>query len=122
MTSSNTCRAAAMAAAMPAANRTEQCSAIAAVLIEHGHSMMDLSVGARLGENAGWPAARVAALREERDAMVGAIGLTAAEHDALLSTMERPRPVVDAKYEHAKPYSREDAAFDRAFERKHTGE
>ena len=55
-------------------------------------------------------------------AMVGAIGLTAAEHDALLSTMERPRPVVDAKYEHAKPYSREDAAFDRAFERKHTGE
>lgn len=56
-------------------------------------------------------------------AQVGPIGLSRPELDALtLAWRGPPPPPVDAKYEHAKPYTREDAAWDRGFERKHHGE
>jgi hypothetical protein len=51
------------------ANRQQVCSAIAEVLTTKGTSLVDLSVGIAVAEYAGWPAERVAALRQERDAM-----------------------------------------------------
>jgi hypothetical protein len=51
------------------ANRQQTCSALADVLVKRGTTMLDLSVGVVVGERAGWPAERVQAVRDERDAM-----------------------------------------------------
>ena len=56
-------------------------------------------------------------------AQIGAIGLTSEELDAIELGWRGPPPApVEAKYERAKSYTAEDAAWDRGFERKHTGE
>lgn len=48
--------------------RRELCTGIARVLTEHGSSMMELSLGASIGESAGWPQEEIRALRERYDA------------------------------------------------------
>lgn len=56
-------------------------------------------------------------------ALLGQIGLTADEHAQIVNAMRPAEPVpVDSKYEHARPYTAEDRAWDRGFERKHYGE
>ena len=54
---------------------------------------------------------------------MGPIGLTMEEHRAIDLARRGPEPKpVDAKYEHARPYTDEDRAWDRGFEKKHHGE
>lgn len=50
-------------------NRQQICSAVAEVLSSKGTNLMDLGFGTTIGQRAGWPAERVAALREEHDAL-----------------------------------------------------
>jgi len=49
------------------------CSALAELMVSKGTTVVDLSVGTNLGERLGWPKPRVEALRQERDALMGAI-------------------------------------------------
>ena len=53
-------------------NLQRQCSALAELLVNKGTTLLDLGKGASLGARAGWPADRVAALTEERDALLQA--------------------------------------------------
>lgn len=50
-----------------------QCGTLAELLVEKGTTLLDFAVGTSIGERAGWPATRVASLREERAALMGAI-------------------------------------------------
>ena len=51
------------------ANRRQQCEAIAQMLVEHSDTQLVHVIGIRIGQNAGWPAERVAALRAEHKAL-----------------------------------------------------
>ena len=51
------------------ANRQQLCSGVAEVLARRGGTAAEVAVGASIGERAGWPAERVAAVAEERDAL-----------------------------------------------------
>jgi len=51
--------------------RRTQCDRLATVLVEADSTMLGLLMGARLGERVGWPAQRVAALKEQLDAING---------------------------------------------------
>ena len=53
-------------------SRKQLCSGIGNVLVEHDTSLIGFAVGTGIGERAGWPADRVARLREEREAMQAA--------------------------------------------------
>lgn len=73
-------------------NAANECSAIGEMLAERGRTIMDLSVGLRLGERFGWPAERVAEVRKMRDSLL--IDLPSAtsdrwscDHLRVLSTM-----------------------------------
>jgi hypothetical protein len=57
------------AAAMTDPSRRRTCDGLATLLTERGDSLLELSLGIAIGERAGWTAERVAALREQRDAM-----------------------------------------------------
>ena len=46
-----------------------RCSALATVLVEHSDALLGHGLGTRIAERAGWPAARLAALRAERERM-----------------------------------------------------
>jgi hypothetical protein len=46
----------------------DQCGALAETLVAKANTLLDFGVGVRIGERAGWPAARVAGLLERRDA------------------------------------------------------
>lgn len=52
------------------ANRQQVCSAMAEVLVYKGSSLMDVALGASIGQRAGWPAERLAAVHDERDALL----------------------------------------------------
>jgi hypothetical protein len=47
----------------------DQCEALAELLVDHGTNLLDVSSGRTLGQRVGWPAARVAQLAQERDAL-----------------------------------------------------
>ena len=64
---SQSCSAASMA---DATIRTE-CAALAELMVSKGTTFLDVSVGAIIGARAGWPARRVAALKERLDAFQG---------------------------------------------------
>lgn len=49
-------------------NRMQTCLALAEVLSTQGSGLMDLSMGIEIGQRAGWPAERVKASLDERDA------------------------------------------------------
>ncbi|MBL0727703.1 hypothetical protein [Piscinibacter sp. HJYY11] len=51
------------------ANRQQVCAAVAEVLTRRGSTHAEASLGISIGERAGWPAERVAAAGEERDAL-----------------------------------------------------
>lgn len=51
-------------------NRQQVCSAMAEVLVHKGSSLMDVALGTSIGQRAGWPAERLAALQDERDALL----------------------------------------------------
>jgi hypothetical protein len=51
------------------ATRRQVCGDLAAVLADHGTTLLELSIGTRLGVRMGWPADRVAALRNRTDAI-----------------------------------------------------
>jgi hypothetical protein len=51
------------------ANRQQLCSGVAEVLARRGGTAAEVALGASIGERAGWPAERVAAAAEERDAL-----------------------------------------------------
>ncbi|MBX3621874.1 MAG: hypothetical protein KF891_18030 [Rhizobacter sp.] len=51
------------------ANRQQVCAAVAEVLATRGSTLVEASLGATLGQRVGWPAERVAAAADERDAM-----------------------------------------------------
>jgi len=51
------------------ANRTQICGDLAAMLIERGRSEIDGHFGTRIGEQLGWSAPRLAALRDAAEAM-----------------------------------------------------
>ncbi len=51
------------------ANRQQVCITVADVLNQRGSTQAEAALGASIGERAGWPAERVAAAREERDAL-----------------------------------------------------
>lgn len=50
-----------------------QCAALAEMMVAKATTLDDLGMGARVGALAGWPAARVAAVIEERDALEQAL-------------------------------------------------
>ncbi len=50
-----------------------QCAALAEMMVAKATTLDDLGMGARVGALAGWPAARVAAIIEERDALLQAL-------------------------------------------------
>lgn len=52
------------------ANRQQVCSAMAEVLVYKGSSLMDVALGTSIGQRAGWTAERLAALQDERDALL----------------------------------------------------
>lgn len=56
-------------AAVVDANRRALCGDIARLLVEQGDTLITWSIGIRLGEWAGWPAARIDALRAEQRAL-----------------------------------------------------
>lgn len=51
------------------ANRQQTCADVAEVLVNKGSSLVDVALGASIGQRVGWPAERVAALQDERDAI-----------------------------------------------------
>jgi hypothetical protein len=51
------------------ANRQQVCAAVAEVLSRRGSTRAEAALAASIGERAGWPAERVAAAGEERDAL-----------------------------------------------------
>jgi hypothetical protein len=51
------------------ANRQQVCAAVAEVLARRGSTTAEAALAASIGERAGWPAERVAAAAEERDAL-----------------------------------------------------
>ena len=52
------------------ANRQQVCSAMAEVLVNKGSSLMDVALGASVGQRVGWPAERLSAVHDERDALM----------------------------------------------------
>ncbi len=50
----------------------DQCGALAETLVAKANTLLDFGIGVRIGERAGWPAARVAELLERRDAWLQA--------------------------------------------------
>jgi hypothetical protein len=54
----------------------QQCAALAELLVARGKDLIDLSIGTRIGERAGWAAPRAAHLRQEMNAMMQAIAQT----------------------------------------------
>lgn len=59
------------------ANRRQVCDRLAHQLVDHGRTLMDLTIGGMLGKRAGWPPERLAALRTE------VAGLSAAAADSM---------------------------------------
>jgi len=55
------------------ANRQQVCSDLAELLARRSTSLLDMSLGQSLGERAGWPAERVQAVHQERDAFAQAM-------------------------------------------------
>ncbi len=53
------------------ANRRQACAGAAEVLTQRSATLFDVAMGTRIGERAGWPAERVQALQDERDAALG---------------------------------------------------
>lgn len=51
------------------ANRAQVCTGVAELLSRRGSTLAEASLGVRIGERVGWPAERVAAASEERDAL-----------------------------------------------------
>lgn len=51
------------------ANRQQTCADVAEVLVNKGSSLLDVSLGASIGRRVGWPAERLSALQDERDAI-----------------------------------------------------
>jgi hypothetical protein len=58
------------AAVLRDVNRRQTCEALAALFVERGDSLVELALGRAIGERLGWPAERLAALRDERDALL----------------------------------------------------
>jgi hypothetical protein len=46
------------------------CGALAELLVSHGTTLIDLSVGASIGSHVGWPSERLDPLRQERNALM----------------------------------------------------
>jgi hypothetical protein len=59
------------AASMADATIRSECGALAELMVSKGTTFLDVSVGAAIGARAGWPAQRVAALKERLDAFRG---------------------------------------------------
>jgi hypothetical protein len=57
------------AAAQADPNRVQTCSDLAAVLIEHGRTELEVSIGGKVAESVGGTDPRLSALRDEADAM-----------------------------------------------------
>ena len=51
------------------ANRRQTCAALAELLVGHGHSFIDLAIGRRIGESAGWTPERVERVSARLDAL-----------------------------------------------------
>lgn len=51
----------------------QQCDAVAELLVSKGTTLLDLGMGAAIGSRVGWAKVRVAALAEERDALMQSI-------------------------------------------------
>jgi hypothetical protein len=51
----------------------ERCAALAELMVAQGTSLLDLAIGANIGARAGWPAQRIADLKQERSALMQAI-------------------------------------------------
>ena len=60
-----------------------QCDQIAGLMVDKGDTLLAHGVGLRLGERAGWPAARVAAARAEMNAAYAAPGILPADDQPL---------------------------------------
>ncbi len=48
----------------------QNCEALADLLISHGTTLIDLSIGASIGSNLGWPSERLKHLSQERNALM----------------------------------------------------
>jgi len=73
------------------ANRAQTCEAVAHLLVERDQSALGNMIGLRLGENLGWPAAKVQDMRTEfQAALMAAPGLSMAT-DKPVNTCELPR-------------------------------
>jgi len=70
-------------------NRLQVCDALARVLVDHGRSALDGTIGRRIGELAGWPPARIDALREERQAVLDAAAAYVGSRGLSCSGVER---------------------------------
>lgn len=60
-------------------NRWQICDAVAHQMIDNGATMIERGIGIRLGARLGWPADNVAALRQERDALLRVQSIAFAE-------------------------------------------
>lgn len=74
------------------AARRQVCSDLAAVLTDRSTTVLELSIGTRLGARMGWPADRVAALRDRADAIQAQLSSQANRNDSsscrFLATLE----------------------------------
>ncbi|HEX3398346.1 MAG TPA: hypothetical protein VHS76_16695 [Steroidobacteraceae bacterium] len=60
-------------AAMQDAGVKEQCETLAEILTAHSGSILDFAMGLAIGKRAGWPAAQIDAMEQEKDAMMESI-------------------------------------------------
>jgi len=77
------------------ANRAQTCEAVAHLLVERDQSALGNLVGLRLGENLGWPAAKVQDMRTELQAALTASPGAVIGTDKLVNTCELTRQMQD---------------------------
>ena len=58
--------------AMPDVDVKQQCDALAELMVGRGNNMITFAIGEAIGKRVGWPAARVDALEQEKNAMMQA--------------------------------------------------
>ena len=80
--------------------RSAVCSSIANLLVEKGRSLTGFAVGSRIGQRAGWPAARVNALKQELAAMAGGFAVEGAKPNPWsCESLQRFQPILAAEIE-----------------------
>ncbi|MEK8032557.1 hypothetical protein AACH06_17180 [Ideonella sp. DXS29W] len=89
--------------ALHAAQRRQECSAIAGLMIDHGDTLIEHGIGIGLARRAGWPSEQIDPLAEEQRALSEALG------EETNFALEQAGPMTEAQA--CETYRRVEAAF-----------